>query len=310
MKKITLEEVFYAPDFRAGERLSWNMQIILKEKEFTDINQANEYLQNFIGKEISNFENMAPRDKAQNLIYDAFESDSNAEKIKLAKQALEIYPDTADAYVLLAENSDEKIESVIELYRKGVKAGKKSINPKIFKSFKTNLYSAVTARPYLRAKYGLGESLLEAGQEHEGLEELYGTIKVNKSDNLGARFVIYNYLILNSKRIKEFNKVFSKFENDSCSIYAKALYLYSKHGICSLSNKMLNNAIFFNPYVSVILTESKFGMEPIDIVDAKIAESKAMNYVKESYWVWSRIEGAIDWVADFLREKTEFTNEE
>src|SRR4051812_44210541 len=46
-----------------------------------------------------------PLDQAQSIMYQAFESPDRDEQVALARQALEVSPDCADAYVLLAEHA-------------------------------------------------------------------------------------------------------------------------------------------------------------------------------------------------------------
>ena len=48
-----------------------------------------------------------PLDRAQEVMYRAFEA-SGAEQVRLARKALEISPDCADAYVLLAEHAEDR----------------------------------------------------------------------------------------------------------------------------------------------------------------------------------------------------------
>ena len=51
---------------------------------------------------------------------------------RLARRALEISPDCADAYVLLAENAGSRKEA-LELYQKGVEAGTRALGPELFR---------------------------------------------------------------------------------------------------------------------------------------------------------------------------------
>ena len=51
-----------------------------------------------------------PLSKAQDLMYEAFESHDPMERVELAKKALELCPDCADAYVLLAEHTKNRKE--------------------------------------------------------------------------------------------------------------------------------------------------------------------------------------------------------
>jgi hypothetical protein len=65
-----------------------------------------------------------PLAKAQALLYRAFEEPDEQKRIQLAKDALSICPDCADAYVLLAEHATSRKEA-LRLYEQGVAAGRK-----------------------------------------------------------------------------------------------------------------------------------------------------------------------------------------
>src|SRR5208282_2452597 len=62
-----------------------------------------------------------PLSKAQDLMYKAFDSHDPMERVELANKALELSPDCADAYVLLAEQTKRRKEA-LELFEKGVAA--------------------------------------------------------------------------------------------------------------------------------------------------------------------------------------------
>jgi hypothetical protein len=53
-----------------------------------------------------------PLSKTQDLMYEAFESHDPMERVELAKKALELCPDCADAYVLLAEHTKNRKEAL------------------------------------------------------------------------------------------------------------------------------------------------------------------------------------------------------
>src|SRR4051794_36333679 len=61
------------------------------------------------------------RARAQELLHRAFESDDPAEVVELARQALEVWPDCADAYVLLAEEARDP-QQAADPYAMGIEA--------------------------------------------------------------------------------------------------------------------------------------------------------------------------------------------
>src|SRR5262245_24325263 len=72
-----------------------------------------------------------PLGQAQALMYRAFEELDEKKSIQLAKDALAISPDCADAYVLLAEHATSRKES-LRLYEQGMAAGERALGTEAF----------------------------------------------------------------------------------------------------------------------------------------------------------------------------------
>ena len=64
-------------------------------------------------------------------MYRAFEEADEERRIQLAKDALAICPDCADAYVLLAEHAASRKEA-LDLYEKGAAAGERALGADAF----------------------------------------------------------------------------------------------------------------------------------------------------------------------------------
>jgi hypothetical protein len=130
-------------------------------------------------KEISNQVNESVQpapDKlrqAQEIVYDAWEIDGPA-RINLALQALTVYPDCADAYVLLASEFAANLNETKELYEKGMIAGEKALGPKTFKKDKGHFWGIIETRPYMRARAGLAQCLWDIGERKQAIELLDG----------------------------------------------------------------------------------------------------------------------------------------
>src|SRR5260370_23607299 len=99
-------------------------------------------------------------DEAQEIIYDAWEAVQPKRRIALALKALELSPDCADAYVILAEAAAEPADE-LEFYRKGVQAGERALGKKTFESDEGNFWGILETRPYVRDRVGLAQCLWE-----------------------------------------------------------------------------------------------------------------------------------------------------
>src|ERR1700710_1127144 len=62
-------------------------------------------------------------DDAQSIMFDAWESARPAERVRLARKALKVSADCADAYVLLAQETATTPAAAAELYAEGVAGG-------------------------------------------------------------------------------------------------------------------------------------------------------------------------------------------
>lgn len=71
-------------------------------------------------------------DAAQEIMFDAWECEDPRKRISMARKALKISPDCADAYVLLAEETANGPEQAIDLYAQGVAAGERALGPAAF----------------------------------------------------------------------------------------------------------------------------------------------------------------------------------
>src|SRR4029077_13216359 len=67
-------------------------------------------MKEFLGEMLGGSAAGTPLDKAQELMYQAFGMPDPDERVKLAKQAIDLSPDCADAYVLLAEHTKSRKE--------------------------------------------------------------------------------------------------------------------------------------------------------------------------------------------------------
>ena len=92
-----------------------------------------------------------PLSQAQEIAYQAFGAQDQQERIRLAKRCVEISPDCADAYVVLAENAPTRKEA-FDYYEKGVAAGERAIGPDTFQDSVGHFWGLMDTRPYMRPR--------------------------------------------------------------------------------------------------------------------------------------------------------------
>lgn len=237
-------------------------------------------------------------DVAQEVIYDAWEAPTKKRRIALARKALEISPDCADAYLILAETEAASVEDVINLYRKGVEAGERAIGKKAFKNDVGHFWGLLETRPYMRARAALAECLREEGKHEEAVEHYWEMLRLNPNDNQGIRDLLMPCLI-ELGRDKDAEKLFKQYEGDGMAVwmYSRALLDFRKHGDSAISGRSLKKALEENRHVPDYLLGRK--KMPRDIPDCYGFgdESEAILYAYGNRGAWNVTPGAMDWLA-------------
>src|SRR3954447_11048142 len=73
-----------------------------------------------------------PQRRAQERMYDAFAEPDPQRRMALAREALALSPDCADAYVRLAEHAPSR-KAAQQLYEQGVAAGERALGEQTFR---------------------------------------------------------------------------------------------------------------------------------------------------------------------------------
>ena len=111
-------------------------------------------------------------DKAQDVMYQAWDQAEPRKRIALANKALTISPLCADAYVLLAEEKAKSAKEALEYYRKGVEAGVQALGTKGFDEYAGHFWGFLETRPYMRARAGLAATLDALGDVEAAIRPL------------------------------------------------------------------------------------------------------------------------------------------
>ena len=237
-------------------------------------------------------------DEAQQVMYDAWEAPTRQRAVALAKKALTISADCADAYNLLAEQSAESLEEVLALYRKGVEAGERALGKKAFKEDVGYFWGLLETRPYMRARAGLAQSLWEAGQREEAVEHYWDLLRLNPNDNQGIRDLLMPCLI-ELDCDKEAEKLFKQFEEDGMAVwmYSRALLDFRKYGDSPNAGKSLKAAIDENKHVPSYLLGRKKMPRTLPGHYGFGDDNEAVLYAHGNRAAWKGTPGALKWLA-------------
>lgn len=295
--KPALEAPPSLPSRRSMERTLADVGALLSEKEFASIDEANAYL-----KDATARDDWPPHSastllqKAQELVWDAWETPSSRERVRLARRALKISPDCADAYVLLAGETARDVAEALELYAEGVAAGERALGWKTFKEDVGHFWGILVTRPYMRARFGLAESLWETGKSSEAINQLWGMLKLNPNDNQGVRYVLLAWL-LEAGDDAEVDALIERYDDISGQwAYGLALHAFRKEGDSKRARMLRDKARRGNRFAVAYLTGRKLMPKQLPDYIGIGDEDEAVAIAGEQKAAWQRTPGALAWL--------------
>lgn len=237
-------------------------------------------------------------DMAQEIMYDAWEAGTRQRRVALAKKALEISPNCADAYVLLAEETAASLDEGIELYRKGVEAGERALGKKVFKEDVGYFWGLLETRPYMRARAGLAQRLWETGKHEEAVEHYRDMLRLNPNDNQGIRDLLMPCLI-ELDRDEDAERLFEQYGDDGMAVwmYSRVLLDFRRHGDSPAAKKSLKAALKENQNVPAYLLGRKKMPRALPGLYGFGDENEAVLYAHGNKAAWESTPGAVEWLA-------------
>ncbi len=288
-------------DRRALERGLADIGRLLSEQDFETIEQANEFLQQLAASgKIPSAPKRTSLEQAQDLMYDAWEA-TGRRRVELARQALALSSDCADAYVLLAEETARSLEEARDLYEQGVKAGERALGPATFEEDAGHFWGILETRPYMRARAGLAQCLWLLGEKQQAIAHYTEMLRLNPGDNQGIRYLLLDCL-LQVGDDEAAGKLLKQYEDDAMAawLYPRALWLFRQKGPSKQANAALKKALEQNQFVPDYLLGRRRlpRLRPAFIGWGD--ENEAIEYAATAIEYWYKTPGALDWLASNL----------
>ena len=286
------------PDRRAMEGVLAEIGRFMERSKFDNPEEANKAIQERFCGQMDELPSTAstPMEKAQELMYRAFDA-RGRRRIQLARKALELSPDCADAYVLLAEQSSTS-EAARDLYAQGVAAGERALGRRIFEEEVGHFWGMVQTRPYMRARFGLARCLEERGQLEEAIGHYQELLRLNPNDNQGTRNLLLPALLITGRN-EEAGTLLEQFAEDISAAwkYGWALWTFRREGDSLIARERLKAAIRANRHVPKYLTGKAEWPGLIPDSYAFGSEEEAVITADELGEAWQATPGADRWLA-------------
>jgi tetratricopeptide (TPR) repeat protein len=287
-------------DRRLMEQQMQAITRLLEGHDFASLDEANAFIQ----QQLASGQPLAaapatPLEEAQEVVYQALET-AGPQRLRLARRALAISPDCADAYVLLAEASRDPREAQ-RYYEQGVRAGERALGPAVFREDAGHFWGILETRPYMRARQGLATVLWALGERREAIGHLQELLRLNPGDNQGLRYTLASWLLAVGDDAALADLLQQYPEEGSASwAYTRALAAFRRHGPGGQADAALREALTTNPFVPAYLLGRKKLPRHLPAYIGVGDEDEAVAYVAEAPEAWLAPPPALEWLATTL----------
>ena len=237
-----------------------------------------------------------PRHRAEDLIYEAWEADG-PRRAALAREALALWPDCADGYVLLAQAASSLGEAR-GLLEQGVAAGERAVGRRVFVQDAGDFWLIFETRPYMRARAALAATLWRLGKREEAVEHQRELLRLNPRDNQGLRYRQANCLLA-LESYDELEELFAAYAGDGNApgfAFTRALAAFARRGADDQARALLVQARELNPYIPSYLTGAKKLPSKRPAYTVFGEESEAVDYAAGAGELWHSMPGALTWL--------------
>ncbi len=134
-------------------------------------------------------------ERAQELAYEAMESDNINTAVELAMQAVELDRRCVDALVILARGGSDSQDELIENLEKAVWMGERALGEDFFEENRGYFWGLIETRPYMRARQELADLLNDAGRTDDAIAHYEAMLELNPNDNQGIRYFLLAFYL-------------------------------------------------------------------------------------------------------------------
>lgn len=282
-----------------GESMLAELTRLMRGQEFAGLEDAQAFMNRLLeegGGRIPAAPPQSLAEQAQALVYDAWEAPTDRKATALARQALALDPDCADAYNVLAETDAKSVEMACDFYQLAAYAGHRSLGEAFFTEHRGHFWAMIETRPYMRARQGWADCLWAMGRARDSIAHNEALLDLNPNDNQGIRDVLLSqYLVLGDDAAAE--RLFRQYPHDSSAAFLWSRVLLNvRCGDQAASEAALLAAMEYNPHVAGFFSGKK--KVPAVLPDAYSPGSReeAVLYIADFGEAWMVSPDAMDWV--------------
>ncbi|UCG42417.1 MAG: hypothetical protein JSU73_11175 [candidate division WOR-3 bacterium] len=288
--------------FGRGERelMFAELYRAMDEKVFESDEDAGRFMDDYNAGRIKPPEK-TPQHQAQDLVYQAWDEKDAKRRTELARRALELLPQCADAYEVLADEAPD-LAQARALLEKGVEVAREELGPEPFDKDVGKFWGIYSTRPYMRVRSALAQCLWATGDRELAVRHLKEMLRLNPDDNQGLRYVLVGwYADLNDDA--GMARLLVRYDEPRAVMsWARALLQFRNWGDSDQARTALNDALKANPEVPLVMLDPR--KIPADLGWAVSPGSKeeACEVVLSLGRAWLQTPGAVDWLVQTIKE--------
>lgn len=269
-------------------------------QNFKSAEEVNEFLQKQLGPGRLDWDSLGPGigatklERAQELFYQALDAGSRGKRVKMARQALAICEDCADAWLLLAEE-EATTDSERETYAtKSLEAAERALGPVRFEDCRGQFWGFQETRPYMRAREALARLLAESGKLEEAIAHWEAMLDMNPNDNQGIRTQLLRAYLERDEQEKA-AALLGRYPDDASTemAYGRALH-HLASGDGKAARKFLREALRINPHVPAFILGRRRLPKKIPDMVTWGGEDEAGVYALDHLELWRKTRGALE----------------
>ena len=289
------------PDRRIMDGMMADLHASIEKQGLTDTAAINKYLQ-LVGGQVPHAPATTARERAGEKYREALEHEGRY-RIKLAREAVAIYPDLADAWVLLAEDMPD-LARARELWLHALEAATRDLGAEAFTEHAGHFWGVLETRPYIRVRVGLAHVEWELGHHDAAIDHWREILRLNPRDNTGTRMLLVPRLLLLG-RDREASAVLEERADDLAAMlqFSRVLLYFRDHGAGVRSDAALALAQRANRHVhKYLLDDAAPGAERHGGGFSYGDEREAEMVATELWPAYHATPGAREWLRDKRRE--------
>lgn len=248
-------------------------------------------------EELGDLSGLSPKEQEAVLLAKAYETSAAKRRVQLAQSALEAYPDSADAYLILAEESETE-EAARHYLKAGMAAGARELGEAFFEENKGHFWLMTETRPYIRICKSYADSCWFGGQAEEAAATLEHILELNPMDNTGARYMLLAVYLYGNKlgKAEQLLKDYGKDDAAASYAYGRMVLEYKKNGLTAQLKMLYRVARGVNKHVPDYLLGTKVLPHNLPDYVGRGDTNEAVEYVIVHSRLWTGLQELLKWM--------------